>query len=279
MKRFRISSDDNILFLQDINKNKDTYSSIFENPYLAMYKRAHDEYGAKVHLNLFYEFVPNGCDFSSEREYFNLSMMTDKFREEFKANSDWLKLAFHANAEYPDKPYKDASPEKIREDYVKICREIARFAGEECISNTTTVHWGEATREGVRELCRLGLRSLTGYFRKNKEGDPIVSYYFDAESLDLVADRDYYYDAETDMNFVQIDLVLNEKTYEHNMDALGELIKDPKRGGFISLMIHEQYFHSDYKRHLPDFEKRVLDACAMLKKNGYTGTHLKELVE
>ena len=43
MKRFRISSDDNILFLQDINKNKDTYSSIFENPYLAMYKMAHDE--------------------------------------------------------------------------------------------------------------------------------------------------------------------------------------------------------------------------------------------
>ena len=279
MKRFRISSDDNILFLQDINKNKDTYSSIFENPYLAMYKRAHDEYGAKAHLNLFYEFVPNSRDFSSEREYFNLSMMTDKFREEFRANSDWLKLAFHANAEYPDKPYKDASPEMIREDYVKICREIARFAGEECISNTTTVHWGEATREGVRELRRLGLRSLTGYFRKNRDGAPIVSYYFDAESLDLVADRDYYYDAATDMNFVQIDLVLNEKTYEHNMDALGELIKDPVRGGFISLMIHEQYFHSDYKRHLPDFEKRVLDACAMLKENGYVGTHLKELVK
>jgi hypothetical protein len=279
MKRFRLSSDDNILFLQDINKNKDTYSTIFENPYLATYKRAHDEFGAKVHLNLFYEFIPDGRYFSSEREYFNLSMMTDKFRREFSANSDWLKLAFHANAEFPDKPYKDAAPEKLREDYLKVCREIERFAGRECISNTTTLHWGEATAEGVRELRRLGLRSLTGYFKKSNEGIPRVSYYFDADRLDLVADRDYYYDEYTDMNFVQIDIVLNEKTYEYNIEALENVIKDPKRGGFISMMIHEQYFYSDYKRHLPDFEKRVLDACKLLKENGYTGTHLKELVK
>jgi len=55
---FRISSDDNILFLQDITAHQDTYRSIFENPYLAVYKKAHDLFGAKVHLNLFYEFVP-----------------------------------------------------------------------------------------------------------------------------------------------------------------------------------------------------------------------------
>ena len=278
MKKFRLSSDDNILFLQDINKNKDEYASVFENPYLAMYKKAHDDFGAKVHLNIFYEFIPNSCDFSSEREYFNLSMMTDKFRDEFRANSDWLKLAFHANSEYPDKPYKDASPEKIREDYLRVCREIERFAGSEVISNTTTLHWGAATREGVRELRRLGLRSLTGYFRTNGAGDPVVSYYFDADRLDLVANSDYYYDPDTDMSFAQIDLVLNEKTYEHNISALGEIINDPLRGGFVSLMIHEQYFHSDYRRYLPDFEKRVLDACKMLKENGYLGTHLKDMI-
>ena len=55
--KYRVSSDDNILFLQDLTKNKDVYKSIFENPYLAVYKKAHDLYGAKVHLNLFYEFI------------------------------------------------------------------------------------------------------------------------------------------------------------------------------------------------------------------------------
>ena len=49
---YRISSDDNIIFLWDLNEHKDEYSSIFENPYLAIYKKAHDLYGAKVHINL-----------------------------------------------------------------------------------------------------------------------------------------------------------------------------------------------------------------------------------
>ncbi len=78
--KYRVSSDDNILFLQDLTKNKDTYKSIFENPYLAVYKKAHDLYGAKVHLNLFYEFIPNE-HFTQHTEYFNLTMMTDKFKD------------------------------------------------------------------------------------------------------------------------------------------------------------------------------------------------------
>ena len=51
VKRFRISSDDNILFLKDLSEGD--YKSIFDHPYLAVYKKAHDLFGAKVHLNLF----------------------------------------------------------------------------------------------------------------------------------------------------------------------------------------------------------------------------------
>ncbi len=276
--RFRLSSDDNILFLQDITANKDKYKSIFDNPYLALYKKAHDRFGAKVHLNLFYEFIPNERIFSDKRrEYFNLSMMTDKFKHEFEQNSDWLKLAFHANSEFPDKPYKNATAEKIREDYEKVCREIVRFAGESSISNTTTVHWGEANRECVRALHALGLRSLTGYFRRTREGAPSVSYYFDGEALDHIGSRDFWYDGEEDMIFAQIDLVLNEKSYDSVMKELPRVADDPRRGGFISLMIHEQYFYSDYRRHLPDFEARVLDACAYLASRGYKGVHISEI--
>lgn len=276
--KYRLSSDDNILFLQDITANKDRYKSIFDNPYLAMYKKAHDLYGAKVHLNLFYEFVPDPHDFSDAgREYFNLSMMTDIFREEFERNSDWLKLAFHANSERPDKPYRDATAEQIRADFLKIRSEIVRFAGESVLSDSTTVHWGEGNREVVRELRALGLRSLTGYFRRTREGDPLVSYYFDGEELDHIGSRDFFYDRSEDMIFGQIDLVLNEKTYDHVVNELPRIADDPRRGGFVSLMIHEQYFHSDYRRHLPDFEARVLDSCEYLHNRGYVGTHISEL--
>jgi len=130
MNKYRISLDDNILFLADITKNKDTYSSIFDNPYLAVYKKAHDLYGAAVHLNLFFAHIPEN-NFSSHREYFDLTMMTDKFKDEFINNSHWLKLSFHAYSEFPDMPYKNTAPEVILEHAVKANREIVRFAGKE----------------------------------------------------------------------------------------------------------------------------------------------------
>ena len=64
-KKYRLFSDDNILFLADINEHKEEYSSIFDNSYLAIYKKAHELYGACVHLNLFYEYIPNEKNFSN----------------------------------------------------------------------------------------------------------------------------------------------------------------------------------------------------------------------
>lgn len=278
MSKFRVSSDDNILFLQDITKNKDVYKSIFENPYLAVYKKAHDEYGAKVHLNLFYEHIPNEY-FKEHTEYFNLEMMTDKFKDEFRANSDWLKLAFHAKSEFPDMPYKNTTFEQIKEDCVKVCREIVRFAGKECINNTTTIHWGEVNREGVRALRSLGFKSLTGYLTCNADGTPLVSYYLNTDEVKHADERDFWYDKSEDMLFGRIDIVLNLNDYTWVMEEMERICSHPGRSGFVSMMIHEQYFHSDYSAYLPDFEKRVLDACKFLSDRGYKGTHVADMTE
>ena len=275
--KYRLSSDDNILFLQDITKNKDVYTSIFENPYLAVYKKAHDLYGAKVHLNLFYEFIPNE-HFTEHTEYFNLSMMTDKFKDEFIANSDWLKLAFHAKSEFPDMPYKNTTFEQIKEDCINVCREIIRFAGKECINDTTTVHWGEVNREGVRALRSLGFKSLTGYLTFDDSGNPLVSYYLDREQIKHADTRDFWYDEDEDMMFGRIDLVTNLKTYDWVMSEIKEIVAHPGRRGFVSTMIHEQYFHKDYSGYLPDFENRVLDVCKYLYDNGYKGCHIADAV-
>lgn len=272
--RFRLSSDDNILFLADITAHADTYTSIFDNPYLALYKKAHERYGAKVHLNLFYEYIPTGTFSDPGRAYFNLSMMTDRFREEFTANSGWLKLAFHARSEFPDRPYQHASAGTITEDCARVCREIIRFAGPACISNTTTVHWGEANRECVRALRSLGFRTLTGYFDRMTDGTPLVAYYTDGALLDHIYGRDFWMDTEEDMLFGRIDLVLNSGTYDRVMQQIAEITADPHRGGFVSVMIHEQYFYADYRNYLSDYTDRVLDVCAFLQEKGYTGAHI-----
>ena len=273
----RLSSDDNILFLQDLTKNKDKYTSIFENPYLAVYKKAHDLYGIKVHLNLFYEFIPN-VHFTEHTEYFNLTMMTDKFKDEFIANSDWLKLAFHANSEFPDMPYKDTTFEQMRDDCIKVCREIIRFAGKECMNNTTTIHWGEVNREGVRALRSLGFKSLTGYLTFNPDGTPLVAYYLNTDEVKHADERDFWYDKSEDMMFARIDIVLNLNDYNWVMEEMERIYNHPGRSGFVSMMIHEQYYHADYSGYLPDFEKRVLDACKFLCDRGYKGTHVADMV-
>ena len=278
--KFRLSSDDNILFLQDITANKDKYQSIFENPYLAVYKKAHDQYGAKVHLNLFYELNDEArTRFSTDRPYFNLTMVTDKFRDEFRQNADWLKLAFHSRAEYPDNPYVRSDATTVTADCTAVLREIVRFAGAECISDSTTVHWGSGNHDVVRGLRAMGFRSLTGYFTLNSKGNPSVSYYCPRDLVEHVSERDFWVDTEENMIFGRIDKVLNLGTLEQVKADVRAAIEHPHRGGFVSVMIHEQYFYPDYRYHLPDFEERVLSACRDLHEHGYVGAHISELTE
>ena len=276
LKKYRVSSDDNIRFLQDLTLGN--YASIFDHPYLAVYKKAHDLYGAVAHINLFYAFDDEARSFFADNPpYFDLSMMTDRYKKEFRENAHWLKLAFHAKSEFPDKPYQHADGKTVREDCLQICKEICRFAGPECLNDSTTVHWGEANREGVRALRALGFRSLTGYFERTETGEPLVSYYVDPETLTHVGSRDFWMDTAEDMIFGRIDRVLNIGTREESLEAVRFAANDPHRGGFVSVMIHEQYFYADYKNYLFDFEARVLDVCRLLQEMGYTGALISDV--
>ena len=201
-------------------------------------------------------------------------MMTDKFKDEFIKNSDWLKFTFHANSEFPDKPYKFATAEKVEADCIKVHREIERFAGKEVMSETTTVHWGEANKEVAVALRNLGYKNMTGYFI---QGFAPVAYYFSDEMIEYIYGRDFFFDTETDILFGRIDLVLNGGTHGGNLEKLEEIMKSPQRGGFVSVMIHEQYFYDDYDNYLPDFEQRVLGACELIHNNGYEGRFISEV--
>lgn len=275
--KYRISSDDNILFLRDINDNKDTYKSIFENPYLAVYKRVHDLYGAKVHLNLFYE-TDDMNTFYENKQYFNLSMMTDKFKPEFEQNSDWLRLSFHARSEYPDCPYKHTSAMRIREDAQKVMEQIKRFAGEKSLAKVTTVHFGEATRDCTKALREMGYRCLAGYFVFTSHGNPLAAYYYPDKLISHVGDRDFWVNTEDDILHARIDFVLNISKYEQVIPRLEQIKQQPHSAGFLELMIHEQYFYPYYSRYIPQFEKIVTDAAGWAYKNGYTGAFFSDLL-
>lgn len=274
-KKFRLSVDDNILFLKDIAKNQDKYNSLFDNPYLKMYKRAHDVSGVCVHLNLFYE---TGAD-TTAPGYFNLTMVPDKFKDEWAANSDWLHLSFHSRTNEPLWPYKNTTHSKLFNDCKLVHNEILRFAGEKSLAKTTTLHFGSTNVTGVRALRTLGYQTLGAYFEFDNEGNTLVSYHYPKDLVSYLGERDFWRDTEEDLTYCRIDRVLNlAKTVEANLDIVKQVAANPTRGQFIEMMIHEQYFYEDYYAYIPAFGDIIHDVCKWLKDQGYTSTFMQDVV-
>ena len=116
MKYFTFTIDDNIRFLKELTE-KD-YGSIFDHPYMAMLLSLHKTFDAAVQLNLFYrdgDFTGKDRDKVDLNKYFNLSMMTDRYKAEWKANSDWIKMSFHSDRNNV-RPYLDSAYGEVFED-------------------------------------------------------------------------------------------------------------------------------------------------------------------
>ena len=255
--RYRVSTDDNILFLKDIARHAGAYDSIFENAYLAFWRDMHRKYGAKVHFNIYYE-----------TEGFNLSQMPAKFRPEWQGNADWMHLTFHARANDPDRPYLHSSAERIRQDYRLVTREIARFAGNELLSPITTVHWGALTRAAAEALRAEGVRGLVGYFEA-RDDLPSVCYYLPRVQWRYMSARDYWKDMREDLFFIRIDMVINLFPLEKIAPRLEQVAADPHQAEIMELMIHEQYFYPDYRNYEPDYRQRVERAIEWVTRRGY----------
>ena len=256
MKRFVFTVDDNIRFLKEICERG--YGSIFEHPYLAMYKRLHEKYGALVQLNLFYE-----C------EGFCLSDMTDKYKNEWAKNSDWLKMSFHSRLENV-RPYEESGFGEVFLDCFDVNNEIRRFAGESSLAKTTTIHYCALTDNGIDAVKSNGYKGLLGLYSMGDS--PRVSYQNtlgEAEKLvggELVESGGVTYGA--------IDIVLNLFTKEENLKQLSLLLGREA----IKIMIHEQYFYEDYRRYIPDFEEILSSSFELLTNNGYKSEFLEKVI-
>lgn len=247
MKKFIFTVDDNIRFFKEICERG--YASVFEHPYLAMYKRLHERYGLRVQLNLFYE-----C------EGFCLADMTDRYKDEWENNSHWLKLSFHSRLENI-KPYKESGYGEVFEDCSLVNREIIRFAGENSLAKTTTVHYCLATDEGLRAIFDNGYRGLLGLY--GTEDTPRSSYQSTEEECVIIRRGEAV--VSRGIAYAGIDIILNLYEKAEILERLEKIIGRD----FIKIMIHEQYFYPDYERYIPDFEDRIEAAFCLLSENGY----------
>ncbi len=270
-RKYRFSLDDNIWFLQNLTENKDKYESMFEDPYLNMIKRVHDEYGSKFHVNIYYETPRHGG--------FNLSEMTDKYKDEWRANSDWLRLSFHANANEPGRPYAHTSYEDAYFEAERVNREILRFAGEEAFAKTvTTVHFGDCSVEAARAFRDLGYRAFVSSYKKTDDGIDIRMY-LDSEKCEILREYGFYYDKEEDIIHFRYNGGIQHKPIEDFCASFDEQDRQTPKYLFKDFCLHEQYFHEDYVIYQPNYYEKLTTAAKWCREHGYESIFMDELFE
>jgi len=253
-KFFCFTVDDNIRFLKEITETKP--KSIFDHPYLDLYRRLHREFDLKVQLNLFYRL----------QEY-DLSQMSGEYREEWESNAHWLKLSFHSDHR-KSWPYAASGYEELFRDCKRVNDQIVRFASHSSLAKTTTIHCCRATKEGLAALSDLRVKGLLGLFGTRE--NPRMSYGIEEEKAELL--RRGAMIRKGDLSFFAIDIVLNCFSKEEILRQLEELAYRQQ----INVMIHEQHYYADYKAYQPDFEEKLRAAFDWLRTGGYESAFLEE---
>lgn len=157
------SVDDVIGCFENLTRNEKKYNSVFDEPFFAYIKSLHEKYNAKVSLYCFYE-----------KEGFSLDECTERFADDFKASSGWLKFGFHAA-----KPgaFKNFAGEGGRSVYKMFVSQIERITGtSDCITKTVRLDYfsgdkkfieaisDKSSKNGIRQLLCADSSSRDSYY-------------------------------------------------------------------------------------------------------------------
>lgn len=278
--RYRFSVDDCSFFLRDLAARRPR--SLFdEGPFLPVLRDLHRRHGARFVLNLFFE-TPE-ADFS-------LAEFPADWKAEWADNAAWLRLSFHARAEFPDRPYQYAPPDRLAKDFDDVAAEILRFAGEASWSPPTVIHWGMAPPESLRVLVERGVRALSGFFVPYAGGSYVadgspssapsrlwdVNYLLDEERSEYLSRHDALKDFETGIVYSRCDIVCNNTPVDRVVPTLEPLAADAATAEIMDLFTHEQYFWPFYRHFRPDHAERCEAAIRFCAQRGYRAVFLHE---
>jgi len=244
-KTYNFFIDDNIFFFTDLYRRRP--GSIFDNHYLAGLRQAHREFGTLFTLNTFYH--------NWHAPEFDLSLFPDTFRGEFEANADWLRFAFHARSEFPERPYSDACPDEFAGHYAAWRSELVRIAGGSTLTAPVIVHYFDAVPETRRALRASGMK-----FFAVRSGNGIT------------------YNAEFDQYEIPLDIFLNR--WRDDLAGIRNVLETKIAAGQKMLLVgsHEQYAYPHYARYIPEYFDEVFLACRLLTEHGYTPAYFNGIV-
>ena len=256
-KRYRFAIDDNSFFLRDLFQKKP--KDLFENYYLAILKRIHDEYGSKFSIN---------CFFETPEKDFNLTMLPDCWKQQFLDNSNWLKLTWHAYNEFPDRPYEHASAATVIHDLDLVNEQIVRFAGDDTWCMPTIIHWGEIQSDVLPALYKRGVRAFSGYFTKSRNRY-MVAFGLDENTCGKLEHTRLLMHWPSGIVFSRLTGVINCTPIENIIPMIQKDMDSPDTAEIIDLLTHEQYFWPFYKNYIPDHAKRMETAARFVTEHGY----------
>lgn len=299
--------DDTIWALRDLTRMRP--KSLFDTPLFKALKNAHDKYGLKVQLNLFYR-----TDYFYGNDEFCLADVTDAYKTEFEAASDWLKLAFHAKEEFPDYPHVNATYKDVFDLFKMAEKEVFRFAGEKSFTYASCLHWLPVSKEGVKALYDCGVRLMDATYGELSEynGDPnslphghamrllnnrqpetriytrntdyaeiakgICAYnHITPEQLPDLCTTETVRDEETGMQFkvyISSDCCLNLVPLDEIEKKLSPVLDKE----CVGICDHEQYFYEEYLAYQPDHAERIYKMSELLVKNGFEFIFPEDLV-
>lgn len=297
--------DDVIWVFRDLAR--ELPKSLWENPYMAMLKEAHDKYGAKIQLNLFYR-----TSFWYHDIEFSLADMPDIYKSEFEAASDWLKLAFHSKEEWPDYPFINADYDVVDRVFRLIKNEVIRFAGEKSFAKSVVTHWIPMSKDGVRALADNGVvLTYASYGDKSEwDGDPDSLPYGHAFRLmhnrkpetgvyrkftrdAVIANSLCAYNHIDKADYDRIEgrfATVKDKEYQISympsariilnlvpLEILEDELAKYTHQEYFCVGNHEQYFYPDYYAYQPDYSQKVLAAAKILHDAGYEFIFMEEL--
>jgi len=258
-RRFRCYIDDHSFFFRDILQKN--YKSIFECFYLAKLRQLHRDFGVKINLNCF--------NTTPERD-FKLSMFPDKYKPEFEDNADWLRLAFHAENEFPNIPYKDATPERLAADFDLVAKELKRIAGR-AYTVGLQIHWADVPPSCDKALADRGVKMLATRGRlPDAPQRKICDYHLPDSILEYLHYQQGWMHFESGLIFYSASTGTREWTpVDKAVPGLLERIENPAKNHLLNIAGHEQYWWPFYKNYVPDNYERWATAFRFVLERGY----------
>lgn len=245
-KIIHFSIDDCIEMFKDITINN--YNSIFENKYFNFFKELHDNYNSCISLYTFIEY--NG---------FNISNISNRYKNEFRVNSNWLKIGFHG---YNENSRYNSDDITMKKDYKLFLKYIHRFTGTyNIIDHIPRLHYFSGNQKNIQKIAKI----KNGIIGLLTADDDRNNYYLSKNENIFLNRHGEYKDIKNDILFIKTTLRM-----EHIKD-INTTIKNINLNNNIIMFTHEVFLKDD---NIINNIKKIYDHS---KENNYIPNFLENV--